>query len=65
MEKFSVLMSVYSGENAAFLHRALESITYQQSVQPDEIILVEDGPLTAPLYVTINDWANVLGSRLI
>ncbi len=43
-EPYSVLMSVYSRENAQFLKESVESI-FAQSVLPDEFILVIDGPL--------------------
>ena len=43
---FSVTMSVYHKDNAAFFDRALQSITDDQSVKPSEIVLVCDGPLS-------------------
>lgn len=46
--KFSVLMSVYKDEKPEYLDLALESIECQ-SVRPNEIILVEDGPITSGL----------------
>lgn len=49
---FSVLMSVYFKENPKYLEQALESIICQTLV-PDEIILIEDGPLTKELYKII------------
>ncbi len=48
----SVLMSVYKKEKPGYLARALDSIV-AQSEQPDEIVLVEDGPLTAGLIEVI------------
>ena len=52
MEKYSVLMSVYIKENPEYLRQSLESMICQ-TVAPDEIILVEDGPLNDELYETI------------
>ncbi len=49
---FSVLMSVYCKENPEYLDKALESII-SQTLVPDEIILIEDGPLTKELYKVI------------
>ncbi|MDO4265803.1 MAG: glycosyltransferase [Eubacteriales bacterium] len=46
--KYSVLMPVYKGENAACFRVALESML-KQSVAPAEIVLVCDGPLTEEL----------------
>ena len=45
---FSVLLSVYHKEKAEFLDEALNSIVCQ-TLKPDEIIIVEDGPLTNEL----------------
>lgn len=47
--KFSVLMSVYKKENTQYLQESLESILRQTRL-PDEIVIVEDGPLTSALY---------------
>lgn len=47
--KFSVLMSVYKKENTQYLQESLESILCQTRL-PDEIVIVEDGPLTSALY---------------
>ena len=54
--KFSVLMSVYFKENPAYLAESLESI-FNQTLLPNEVVLVEDGPLTAELENTINKYA--------
>lgn len=48
MEKYSVLMSVYSRERPAFLSQSLTSV-FGQSAPPDEVVLVKDGPLTPEL----------------
>lgn len=55
MIKFSVLMSVYIKEKPDFLRESLNSI-FKQTLQPNEIVLVEDGPLTNKLYSIINDF---------
>lgn len=47
--KFTVLLSVYIKENPSYLKLALESIWNQQTLKPDEIVLVKDGPLTEDL----------------
>lgn len=51
--KFSVLMSVYSKERSEYLIEAVESV-FNQSLQPDELILVEDGPLNNDLYTALD-----------
>ncbi|WP_298456438.1 glycosyltransferase [uncultured Prevotella sp.] len=52
---FSVLMSVYIKEKPQFLKESLNSV-FNQTLPPDEVILVEDGPLTDELYSTIKDF---------
>lgn len=52
--KFSVLMSVYKKEKAEYLRESLASV-YGQTLLADEVILVEDGPLTAELYELIEE----------
>lgn len=45
---FSVLMSVYAKEKPAYLKEAVESV-FTQSLLPDEVLIMEDGPLTEEL----------------
>lgn len=49
MEKYSVLMSLYWKEKPEYLVTAIDSML-NQTVKPDEIVIVEDGPLTEELY---------------
>jgi glycosyltransferase involved in cell wall biosynthesis len=53
--KFSVLMSVYFKENKFFFISSLESLI-NQTLRPDEIILVKDGPLTNELDEMMNNY---------
>ena len=53
MEKFSVLLSVYSKENPEYLERSLNSV-FEQSIKPNEVVLVEDGLLTEELDLVID-----------
>lgn len=55
--KYSVLMSVYYKENAEFLKQAIESML-KQTVLPDQIVLVEDGPLNENLDAVIAEYEN-------
>lgn len=57
MEKYSVLMSLYIKENPAFLRLAVDSML-AQTVKPDEIVIVEDGPLTEELYAVVKEYAD-------
>lgn len=46
---FSVAISVYKNDNPEHFDRALESITDFQTIVPDEIVLVVDGPISDEL----------------
>lgn len=52
--KYSVLMTVYCKDNPDFFRLALESMV-NQTVKPDEIVLVKDGKITQELQEVIND----------
>lgn len=43
--KYSVVTSVYKNDNPAFVERALDSITTMQTLPPDEVVLIVDGPV--------------------
>ena len=51
--KFSVLLSVYKNEKPEYLQVALESMV-NQTLMPNEIVIVQDGPLTSALEIVIN-----------
>ena len=53
---FSVAMSVYHKDNAAFFDQALQSITEKQTVKPSEIVLVCDGSLNSDLDAVISSY---------
>lgn len=53
--KYSVLMSVYCKESPINLKESINSMI-NQTIKPDEIIIVEDGPLTDSLYVVIDEY---------
>lgn len=55
MSKFSILISIYKNEKPEWFREALDSV-FAQTVQPDEIVLVEDGPLTPELYSVIDHY---------
>ena len=59
MEKYSVLMSLYKKEHPEYLRLALDSMI-NQTVRPDEIVLVEDGPLTDELYKIVDEYKDLL-----
>ncbi|SFC82393.1 Glycosyl transferase family 2 [Xylanibacter ruminicola] len=45
MEKFSVITSVYKNDKSEFVRVALDSMLVHQAVKPDEIVMVQDGPV--------------------
>lgn len=53
MEKYSVLMTVYTKDNPEYFSLALESMV-NQTYKPDEIVLVKDGPITDTLQEVID-----------
>lgn len=55
MEQYSVLMSLYIKEKPEYLSLSIDSML-NQSVKPDEIIIVEDGPLNDDLYSIVNEY---------
>ena len=54
--KYSVLMSLYVKEKPEYLRLAIDSML-NQTVKPDEIIIVEDGPLNDALYEVLESYA--------
>ena len=59
--KFSVLMSVYFKENPEWLKIALDSVI-NQTLSPNEIVLVQDGKLTDELYRVVEDYTKKYGN---
>lgn len=57
MKPFSVLISLYKKENPIWLREALESV-FAQTIQPDEIVLVKDGPLTTELENVLSKYSS-------
>ena len=53
--KFSVLMSLYIKEKAEYLDDALASVL-KQTVKPDEIVIVYDGPITTELRNVVENY---------
>lgn len=55
--KYSFLISVYYKEKPEYLKMSFDSMI-NQTIKPDEIVLVEDGKLTPELYEVINKYSN-------
>jgi len=56
MDKYSVLMSLYIKEKPEYLRLAIDSML-SQTVKPDEIVIVEDGPLNDALNAVLDEYA--------
>jgi GT2 family glycosyltransferase len=60
----SVLMSVYKNEKAERLSRCMRSIWDEQTLKPNQVILVEDGPLPYELHEVIGLWQEKLSDKM-
>ncbi len=61
---FSILMSLYFKESRSFLNECFESIWIKQTVKPDEIVLVLDGPVGTELQKCVDSWKDQIGDNL-
>ncbi|WP_218947110.1 glycosyltransferase [Acinetobacter sp. YH1901136] len=61
---FSILLSLYHKENPQALHQCFESIWCNQTIQPNEIILVLDGPVGEELTQCVEKWQQAIGQPL-
>lgn len=57
MQKYSVLMAVYIKDDPTWFALALDSVIHQ-TVSPDEIVIVKDGPITSDLQMVIDRQKN-------
>ena len=48
-EQFSLLMSVWGGDRPDYLEAAFRSVVHDQTRPPDDVVLVQDGPVPAEL----------------
>ena len=58
--KYSILMSVYREDSPEYFKVALDSIYQKQTKKPDEIVIVEDGPVTDELRQVVQDFVSEL-----
>lgn len=64
LNSFSVLLSVYKNNCSRELLQALNNIS-QNTVLPDQIVLVIDGPLTFNMASLCSKWLNPNKIRLL
>ncbi|WP_127573975.1 glycosyltransferase [Georgenia faecalis] len=50
---FSVLLPVYAGDDPRFFRRAVVSATAEQDLRPDELVVVQDGPVPQALAAVV------------
>lgn len=60
---FSVSMCVYGGDNSEWVDAALDSIV-NQSVKPQEIVVVVDGPIPNSLQEVVNKYTILCQSKI-
>lgn len=58
---FSVAMCVYGKDNAEWFDEALASVTIHQTVKPDEVVLVVDGPVPQSIQDVIDKYSKIFG----
>lgn len=61
MEKFSICTSVYKNDKPEFVRVALDSMLSHQSMKPDEIVLVQDGPVPYELSRLLLEYKDKYG----
>lgn len=59
---FSVSMSVYKQDNYEWFETALRSVTVTQTLKPDEVVLVVDGPVSSEIDDVINKFEILLNN---
>lgn len=64
MKQFSVITSVYKNDKAEFIRVALDSMLVDQGKKPDEIVLVQDGPVPKGTTVLLSNYQERYGERL-
>lgn len=64
MQTFSVLLSLYEKEKVLYFDRAMKSIWEEQTLKPNQIVLVKDGILPSELENKVSDWQEKLGEVL-
>src|ERR1700747_2886734 len=54
-ERFSLLVAIYDGDRPDYLRRAFRSAVHDQTVRPDQVIIVRDGPVRAALAECLDE----------
>lgn len=62
--QFSVITSVYKNDKPESIRVALDSLLVQQTVKPDEIVLVQDGPVSHETSRLLLEYKDNYGEKL-
>ena len=54
-EPFSLLLPVYDGDRPDYLRRAFRSAVDDQTVRPDQVVIVRDGPVRDELAACLDE----------
>src|SRR5713226_4947684 len=54
-EPFSLLLSVYDGDRPDYIRRAFRSAVDDQTVPPDQVVIVQDGPVRDELAQCLDE----------
>lgn len=65
MKKFSVNICVYHKDNVDDFRTAVESVTVKQSLKPDEVVIVADGPLYGELDKIVSSYEKQEGFKVL
>ncbi|EIV9090438.1 glycosyltransferase, partial [Escherichia coli] len=65
LEKFSVLISIYKNDLPQFFEVALRSIFHDQTLKPDQIVIVADGELHQTHIDIINSFIDDVGNKIV
>ncbi|MFC5184011.1 glycosyltransferase [Actinomadura harenae] len=55
IEPFCLLMTVYGGDRPEYLQDAFHSAVHDQDLRPDQVVLVQDGPVAHELEVCLKE----------
>ena len=64
MKQFSVCTSVYKNDRSEFVGEALDSMLEHQTVKPDEIVIVQDGPVPYETSKLLLRYKDKFGEKL-
>lgn len=64
MKQFSVITSVYKNDKPEFIRVALDSMFVEQTVKPNEIVLVRDGPVPYETSKLLLEYKDKYGEKL-